>query len=174
MKISPHDFQALQAALIPVLEAHPDAWSRYKAEGLSEMRFRWDALHASHFNTTPLYRYLNDNNLDTALRKICEPYMTVSAPGQLAWAPLNTPTDFLAFANEVMVPMVAQGGHPGVAKGFQNEIKNLSMKGNKNNMLIDLMSYIEEYLLSYLATSSDNKTHDQVLLAAQHMRSMLE
>ena len=45
----------------------------YKKQGLSDMRFRWDLLHAavsSSFICSDLYSYLNDGHIDTALRKI--------------------------------------------------------------------------------------------------------
>jgi hypothetical protein len=42
----------------------------YCARGLSEERFRWDCLHASGYNTRPLYAYLHDSHIDTALRRI--------------------------------------------------------------------------------------------------------
>ena len=46
-------------------------WSRYVARDLSARRFRWDLLHASGFNFTSLYQYgINDNHIDTALRRI--------------------------------------------------------------------------------------------------------
>ena len=50
-----------------------DLWQQYKTKGLTEMRFRWDLTYAAKL--TPwicdnLYSYLNDNHIDTALRKI--------------------------------------------------------------------------------------------------------
>jgi hypothetical protein len=47
------------------------AWrDRYKADGLSDMRFRWDCLHISRFDVCSLYAYLNDSHIDTALKRI--------------------------------------------------------------------------------------------------------
>ena len=43
----------------------------YKNRDLSDMRFRWDALHASRFPTNGLYYAgLKDEHIDTALRRI--------------------------------------------------------------------------------------------------------
>ena len=33
-------------------------------------RYRWDALWVSGFDVTPLYNYLNDSCIDTALRQL--------------------------------------------------------------------------------------------------------
>lgn len=47
------------------------AWrDRYKVDGLSDMRFRWDCLHISRFDVCSLYAYLNDSHIDTALKRI--------------------------------------------------------------------------------------------------------
>jgi hypothetical protein len=70
-KMRVEDYNALRAAVEGVLAKWPaDAHSQYEAAGLSPKRFRWDALWASKFNVTPLYAYLNDANIDTALRSI--------------------------------------------------------------------------------------------------------
>jgi len=66
MKMHAHDFAALRTAI----EATPDKSEAYKRAGLSHMRFRWDALHASGYPLTPLYGYLHDSHVDTALRTI--------------------------------------------------------------------------------------------------------
>lgn len=69
MKIKQEDFEDLQRAIsaIPDLEA---TWRDYKKRGLSAMRFRWDMLWKSGFKTNRLYDYLNDENIDTALKSI--------------------------------------------------------------------------------------------------------
>jgi hypothetical protein len=94
-------------------------------------------------------------------------------PSPVKWRTLDTPQDFIKFSSEVMVPMV-QKEHPAIARGFQNEILNLSVKGNKHNMLVDLFSYIEEYLCSYLETRGDFVTRDQIIEADQYMRSAID
>ena len=44
---------------------------KYKDAGLSDKRYRWDLLFRSGFSTNVLYHDgLNDDNIDTALRKI--------------------------------------------------------------------------------------------------------
>jgi hypothetical protein len=73
MKIHRQDFLALQAAIERRFSAADRVaiWSRYAARELGPDRFRWDMLHASGFNTAPLYNAgLNDNHITTALRAI--------------------------------------------------------------------------------------------------------
>ena len=60
------DFEHLRDAIEPKLNEYP----RHAYKALSDERCRWDLLHVSGFNTAPLYKYLNDDNIDTALRKI--------------------------------------------------------------------------------------------------------
>ncbi len=74
MKMKSTDFDALHDA---IRESFPNAgrdflsWKdNYKAGGYSDMRFRWDCLHLSRFNTRPFYTYLHDNHIDTALKRI--------------------------------------------------------------------------------------------------------
>jgi hypothetical protein len=70
-KMRVDDYNALRAAIEGQLAKWPaDAHSQYEAAGLSPRRFRWDLLHASKFPIMPLYAYLNDANVDTALRSI--------------------------------------------------------------------------------------------------------
>ena len=73
MKMHRQDYLALQAAIERRFNAADRVaiWSRYVARDLSADRFRWDMLHASGFDTGPLYRAgLNDNHIGTALRNI--------------------------------------------------------------------------------------------------------
>lgn len=42
----------------------------YEEKGRTFKRFYWDLAHASHINFINYYGYLNDNHLDTALKKI--------------------------------------------------------------------------------------------------------
>lgn len=74
MKMKSEDFSYLKniverkvAALGP---AHRD---EYKREGHSHKRYRWDILWLCKMNDfvcNTLYRYLNDDHIDTALRSI--------------------------------------------------------------------------------------------------------
>ena len=74
MKMKPADFDALRDA---IEDAFPHGgrdyahwrWC-YRVVGHSDERFRWDCLHLSDFNTRPLYLYLTDSHIDTALRRI--------------------------------------------------------------------------------------------------------
>jgi hypothetical protein len=83
MKIKPEDLKLLTEAITKVKEAHPDstlqAYFDNKVGGDVKMRWRWDVFHAARkylpedFVSSMrggLYSYLNDNNIDTALRFI--------------------------------------------------------------------------------------------------------
>lgn len=43
---------------------------QFKNKGLSDMRYRWDLLHASKYPTKHLYEYLTDSHIDSALKLI--------------------------------------------------------------------------------------------------------
>jgi hypothetical protein len=89
------------------------------------------------------------------------------------WKSLDAPRDFTDFALEVMVPIVARD-NPGIAKGFHSEVLRLVARGgNERNMLVDLFSYVEEYLCSYLETHGDATTLEKIREADQYMRSMI-
>ncbi len=80
MKMTKEHYRALESAMGEVVERIP--FSEYKKKGLSPMRYRWDMLRLCrevncgavyapmNFVTTVLYRYLNDDHIDTALRRI--------------------------------------------------------------------------------------------------------
>ena len=74
MKITQEHYKALKAAVTPYIDANP--WVKAPpAGGLSPMRLRWDILWVvqdrKEFDFVHiLYPYLNDNNVDTALRHI--------------------------------------------------------------------------------------------------------
>ncbi len=79
MKIKPEHFEKIKAACEAVVAANPGIAEKYKAAGLSEMRFRWDVLwtakidgnKSSQFICDVLYKYdVNDDHIDTALRTI--------------------------------------------------------------------------------------------------------
>lgn len=70
LKIKSEDYKRLEAALLAVVKKHPDAYARYKKEGLSDMRYNWDVFRASGFPMTSLYHYLNDEHINSALAKI--------------------------------------------------------------------------------------------------------
>ena len=77
MKMTRQDFNRLTLRICEFLNKHPDVihyeTSAYKRHGLSAMRYRWDIFHATDplciFNRK-LSDYLNDNHIDTALRRI--------------------------------------------------------------------------------------------------------
>jgi hypothetical protein len=77
MKMKPEDFKVVRDAITPLLTdpVNENLWKTYKAKGLNRKRFVWDILWATRLNLLHLYDYLNDDNITTALLRICEPYM---------------------------------------------------------------------------------------------------
>lgn len=86
MKITKEDYNRLNDLIVNVLKNTQGAQVIYKERGLSDMRFRWDIYHkvtnrAQHEGRIEdylfcrrLYDYLNDDNLDTALKAIISAY----------------------------------------------------------------------------------------------------
>ncbi len=79
MKITPEDYADLKESCdlrISRLSDYPTyvaAVMAYSIDGLSPERFRWDLFHSAVGGTHlfhRLYRYLNDAQIDTALRRI--------------------------------------------------------------------------------------------------------
>ncbi len=74
MKMKPEHYDALLVAIRNLFATSQHSFTEfresYRKEGLSDERFRWDLLHDSRFGTTQLYQYLNDQHIDTALRRI--------------------------------------------------------------------------------------------------------
>ena len=68
MKIRPTDYAALDSAIRTVW--NPTRHADYRANGLSDTRFYWDMLWESGFAVTPLYAYLADSHIETAIRAI--------------------------------------------------------------------------------------------------------
>lgn len=74
MKIKPEHLQTLVDNLTPF--DTDELRSQYKACGLSDKRYRWDLTYlanSSRFICDVLYEYMNDDHIDTALRKIVKP-----------------------------------------------------------------------------------------------------
>lgn len=62
-----------------ILKMHSDDYARLRdaivrtyLPGYTSERARWDCLWQSGFNITPLYMYLNDSHIDTALRAVIQ------------------------------------------------------------------------------------------------------
>lgn len=75
MKMTQEHFDALEDAIHRALETFPETLDAYLKAGQSAKRYRWDVLwHAkqTEFVCRTLYQYLNDEHIDTALRKIFE------------------------------------------------------------------------------------------------------
>lgn len=70
MKMLNTDFQGLSNSINAVVTEFPDVSGVYKRNGLSHERYRWDVFHVSKIYKKPLYEYLDDSHIDTALRKI--------------------------------------------------------------------------------------------------------
>lgn len=80
MKIHPAHFQFLKNAITPL-----DTPARRKIyEGLTDKRYRWDLVYAAKLTSWicyDLYPYMNDDHIDTALRKILPPLNEVTTIG---------------------------------------------------------------------------------------------
>ena len=80
MKIKPEHYQTLKAGLLPQFKKWP--WEKYheKFPAHSEMRWRWDMLWVARkegtlekeFVPEVLYSYMNDDRIDSALKKIAK------------------------------------------------------------------------------------------------------
>jgi len=74
MKIKKADFEDIKKRVLDVLAKEPEAKAFYKSMGYSKERFAWDAFHTAGINITPLYEYLHDSHIQTALFKIIGEY----------------------------------------------------------------------------------------------------
>lgn len=73
MKMSPDHYGYMKAEIQRLQDQNPGMYEKYKAGGLSDMRYRWDLFHAVKWTPgfiNDLYKYLHDNQIDTALRSI--------------------------------------------------------------------------------------------------------
>jgi hypothetical protein len=75
MKIKPEHLKHIESA-VSALDT-PQARAAYQDKGLSHMRYRWDLAHAAGLTpwfSSELYPYLNDDHIDTALRKVVQSF----------------------------------------------------------------------------------------------------
>ena len=70
MRMTKKDFLKLSTKVKPIMEQV--SWQDYKLKGLSATRYRWDCLWKSGFSIGKFCYYLNDDHIDTALRKIMQ------------------------------------------------------------------------------------------------------
>lgn len=70
MKMTSEDYEELKLAIIDTLNENPNMREEYEKMGLTPMRYRWDLLWLSGYKVTQLYHYLNDDHIDTALRRL--------------------------------------------------------------------------------------------------------
>lgn len=70
MKMTTEDYEELKLAIIDTLNQNPNMRAEYVKRGLSSMRYRWDVLWLSGVKITKYYTYLNDDHIDTALRRM--------------------------------------------------------------------------------------------------------
>ena len=67
MKITPAHYQQLQQAIEPKMKQYP----RHTCpDHMTDKRYRWGLLWTSGVELDPLYQYLNDDHIDSALRRI--------------------------------------------------------------------------------------------------------
>jgi hypothetical protein len=74
MKITAEHFATLAAKVAPF--DTPERREQYKAQGLTDKRYRWDLAYmagCTRFICDALYSYLDDTHIDTALRTIVKP-----------------------------------------------------------------------------------------------------
>ena len=81
MKIKPEHIEFMRAKIAPL--DTPERRAIYKAQGLSDKRYRWDLVYLTDkpsyaegltkYICDVLYEYLNDTHIDTALRTIVKP-----------------------------------------------------------------------------------------------------
>ena len=73
MKIKPEHLEHMRSAIRPIIDSQPEILTKYREAGLTDKRFRWDALWAAKISpwiSENLYPYCNDEHIDTALRNI--------------------------------------------------------------------------------------------------------
>ena len=74
MKMTEADYQFMLAKIESTVKQWPMRLQvyadRYREAGKSEERFRWDVLYAAKVDVCPMYSYLSDTHIDTALKKI--------------------------------------------------------------------------------------------------------
>lgn len=74
MKLKAEHVKVLTDAVKLAAANKPIGAAMYKSAGFSHLRYRWDCLWAAenylppNFVTDVLYKYANDENIDTALR----------------------------------------------------------------------------------------------------------
>jgi len=72
LKINKEDYQKLSNDIWAVIKKLPNMYKEYEKQGLSNERYRWDLFfysESSH-NLDHFHKYLNDNQIDAALRHI--------------------------------------------------------------------------------------------------------
>jgi hypothetical protein len=65
LKISQEHFDILKPAIEKLVKENPDMWKKYKAKGLSNMRYNWDVFWKAKLNVRDWG--LNDDHLNSAL-----------------------------------------------------------------------------------------------------------
>jgi hypothetical protein len=68
------DFNLLKSRIEKCIETHPDAHQQYKKNDIPYTQFIWDIFWVStkdhSYIQKHLYKYLNDNHIETALKRI--------------------------------------------------------------------------------------------------------
>lgn len=79
MKIKPEHYTVLKDAITAVHNRFPHAEADYQLSKFTPKRLRWDMLYFSKLKVgdgrgmdgLPLYQYMNDDHIDTALKACC-------------------------------------------------------------------------------------------------------
>lgn len=76
MKITKDHYNRLKSLVESAMNANPGSKQTYQDKNLSMMRYRWDLYYTATLLDRPLthelYQYLDDNNIDTALKAITQ------------------------------------------------------------------------------------------------------
>ena len=71
MKITPTDYERVRLEISDLKALHPTAAGIMKEKGYSDTRILWEYFNRiSPYVKNDLYQYLDDNNIETALRRI--------------------------------------------------------------------------------------------------------
>lgn len=73
MKITKEHYAHIEAEVNKVIAADPNMYAMYQAAGLTDQRYNWDLLYRAKLSTwlcDNVYKYANDDHVDTALKTI--------------------------------------------------------------------------------------------------------
>ena len=132
MKMRPEHYEYLKTAISTVIDKNPTTYEFYKAQGLSDMRYRWDLFHAAKLDRdfmNALYEYLNDDQIDTALKAI-----TGKTGGKQKKIQINPRP------RKYVTVIIGQGNY---GQGWEDETSYLDDKDGREEARADRKSYRE-------------------------------